>query len=80
MRGFGGPSGKRSRSSSLSIYETIVMHRKLGTFAKKNIGTETSILSTAWNVNKKLAEKDEQSKPGNIHRLDDPNDKGPFTG
>ena len=80
MRSFGGPSRKRKRSHSRSIHETIVMHRKLGTFTRKYTGSQSSILSSAWNANKKLEEeKEEQDQTGNTHRLDDPNDRGPFS-
>lgn len=49
MRGFGGPRKiKKSSSKSMSIYSSIELDRKLGTFAKKK-GTKSTILSSDWN-------------------------------
>tara|TARA_Y100000114_G_scaffold130575_1_gene128460 strand:+ start:680 stop:874 length:195 start_codon:yes stop_codon:yes gene_type:complete len=49
MRSFGGPrKRKRGGGKSLSIHETIVMHRRLGTFVK-NSGPRNTILTSDWN-------------------------------
>ncbi len=49
MRGFGGPRKlKKSSSKNLSIYQSIELDRKLGTFTK-NSGPKKTILTSDWN-------------------------------
>ena len=49
MRGFGGPRKiKKSSSKSMSIYSSIELDRKLGTY-KKNTAPKSTILSSDWN-------------------------------
>jgi len=48
MRSFGGPRKlKKGGGKSISIYESIELDRKLGTFTK-NSGSRSTILTSDW--------------------------------
>lgn len=49
MRGFGGPRKlKKTGGKGMSIYSSIELDRKLGTFSKNN-KPKSTILSSDWN-------------------------------
>ena len=60
MRSFGGPSKRRRKSKSMSIHETVEMHRRLGTYKREYNITQNSLLSSAWQASKEASEKTDE--------------------